>query len=548
LRPKVSIAIPVYNGADYLHEAIRSALAQTYDNTEVIVVDDGSQDDGSTESIARGYGDSIRFIQRKNGGVAAALNTAIEAMSGDYFSWLSHDDLYAPDKIEQEVEALLKLDGKPAEAIIFSDYAVFSDSPALATEVRMESVPPQAFRYWLTVKNTLHGCTLLIPRRAFKEVGMFDETLRTTQDFDLWFRLAAHFPFYHLPKVLVYARSHAEQGSIKMAGTAYEEGNVLLTRFMNGLTSEDLFAGGAPNRFDAYATVARSFWRRGFVDAALATSRKALAERNAVAVTSQIWPLYKLLSGPLEMRLWQTLRRVLSPYSRARLRALLKSGRKWSNVETVDLKQKFSTVYRENIFGGRVSRSGEGSDLMQTKIIRREIPSLLRKIKARSLLDAPCGDWYWMQKTDLGIHNYIGVDIVEELVALNRQRFGNDHIRFDCLNLTTDTLPTADVVLSRDCLVHLSYSDAMRIISNFKRSGACYLLTTTFVGRAANSELAGSHAFWRPLNMQLPPFNFPAPLALINEGCTEDRGKFADKCLGLWKLADIDTSAYKVNR
>jgi len=543
LKPKVSLVIPVYNGADYLHEAIRSALAQTYSNLEIIVANDGSNDGGATDSIAREYGDSIRYIARENGGVAAALNTAVAAMTGDYLSWLSHDDLYAPQKVERDVDALLALDAQERErSIIYSDYAVFSDTPERAAEVRMDGVLPEAFRYWLTIKNALHGCTLLVPRRAFAELGGFDERLRTTQDFDLWFRLAGRYRFHHLPEVLVYARSHAEQGSVKMAGTAYEESNALLMRFLNGLTTGDFRAAGHANCFDAYSALARSFWRRSFVPAARAASKAALSARNEVPLSRQIRPLSMLVLAPLEMRFWQTVRRVLSPHRRARLRmaaSLLTARRRVRNLEAKDLKKRFSRIYRENIFGGGVSRSGEGSDLVQTEIIRREIPLLLKQLGARSLLDAPCGDWHWMQKTELGVDEYIGVDLVEEMIDLNNKQFGNDHVRFESLDLTRDALPRVDVIFSRDCLVHLTSADTLRIIENFKRSGSRYLLTTTFTDRSKNNELAGSHAFWRPLNMQAAPFNFPKPIALINEGCTEERGKYRDKCLGLWELADI---------
>ena len=95
-------------------------------------------------------------------------------------------------------------------------------------------------------------------------------------------------------------------------------------------------------------------------------------------------------------------------------------------------------------------------------------------------------------------------------------------------------------MFSRDCLVHLTFADALKIIANFKRSGAKYLLTTTFVERKKNNDLVGVDNFWRALNMRLPPFNFPQPLLLVNEGCTEEAGQYPDKSLGLWLLDDIE--------
>lgn len=103
-KPLVSIIIPVYNGSNYLEESINSALAQTYRNIEVIVVNDGSTDGGATERIALSYGDRIRYFYKENGGVSTALNLGLEKMKGEWFSWLSHDDLYLPEKLSPKYE------------------------------------------------------------------------------------------------------------------------------------------------------------------------------------------------------------------------------------------------------------------------------------------------------------------------------------------------------------------------------------------------------------------------------------------------------------
>ena len=109
MNPKVSIIIPVYNGSNFLSEAINSALSQTYQNIEIIVINDGSCDNGATEKIALSYGDKIKYISKENGGVSSALNTGIKAASGEWISWLSHDDIYSPDKIEEQIKDALKL-------------------------------------------------------------------------------------------------------------------------------------------------------------------------------------------------------------------------------------------------------------------------------------------------------------------------------------------------------------------------------------------------------------------------------------------------------
>ncbi|WP_411877837.1 glycosyltransferase [Polaromonas sp. YR568] len=535
----VSIVIPVYNGSNYLGEAIDSALAQTYPNIEVVVINDGSTDDGRTEKVALSYGDRIRYYKKENGGVASALSYGVEKMAGDFFSWLSHDDLYVPEKISRQMQALAQAAGP--RTVIYSNYEVFTDDPDTAVRVTLRGVPPEAFRYWLTIENRLHGCALLIPKQAFAECGKFDAALRTTQDYDLWFRMAEKFSFVHIPDILVKARSHAEQDSLKMGAVVLGECNALLSGFALRLGEGELKqASGEPLPL-AYARIASSMWWRGFSQAAMTASRLALAKLAGEPLPTQLRVGASLVLGPLKYCV-QPLRRLLPARVRGLVRRLLRGARLRAPpaeaVRDLALKEKFSEVYDKNIFGGAKSRSGEGSDMVQTAVIRREIPRLLQSLDVKTFLDAPCGDWYWMRHVDLPVDRYIGVDIVEPMIARNQREFGTGKTSFQCLNLASSELPKVDLIFSRDCLVHLSFDDARKIIANFKRSGATYLLTTTFTQRKANQDLGSG--FWRPLNKQLPPFNFPPPQLLINEGCTEGNNMFTDKCLGLWRLEDID--------
>lgn len=543
INPRVSIVIPVYNGSDFLGEAIDSVLAQTYRNIEIVVVNDGSQDDGKAERVALSYGSRIRYFSKPNGGVASALNMAIREMTGEYFSWLSHDDLYSTTKIEREIEALSKLDRD--RTIIYCDYSVFSTDPEQAIPVRLKSVPPEQFRYWITVENALHGCTLLIPKVAFEECGGFNEALRTTQDYDLWFRLAERYRFVHIPEVLVKARNHPEQGSIKLAGTALEECNALLSGFVTSLSGSELASATQRAPVTVYAEIAASLWRRGFQQAGRSAARLCMQNVAEGSMLDVVRASRTLIAGMLRYYTVRFVRARISPRLRLRVKGgVQRTSRAVSAgvaaTRDMSLKQKFSEIYDKNIFGGRVSRSGEGSDFVQTAVIRSELPKLIRKLGVKTFLDAPCGDWYWMQRTELGVEHYIGIDIVETLIEKNQREFGNASTSFQSMNLAEGELPLVDLIFSRDCLVHLSLEDALKIIANFKKSGAKYLLTTTFVNRDRNNDLVGKDSFWRPLNMQLPPFNFPQSMLLINEGCTEGGGQYADKCLGLWLLQDIE--------
>lgn len=197
----------------------------------------------------------------------------------------------------------------------------------------------------------------------------------------------------------------------------------------------------------------------------------------------------------------------------------------------------FTRIFEDNLWLSAESRSGPGSGLVQTAVIRREIPLVLKSLSARSLMDAPCGDLNWMRHVRLDLDRYIGVDLVPGLIALNRLRFGGDGRQFLALDIRADALPRVDTVLCRDGLVHLDFEDALATVANFKRSGSEYLLTTTFTERTWNEPIATGG--WRPLNLRQPPFCFPEPIRLINEGCTEGGGGYADESLGLWRLSDL---------
>jgi hypothetical protein len=202
------------------------------------------------------------------------------------------------------------------------------------------------------------------------------------------------------------------------------------------------------------------------------------------------------------------------------------------------MKALFTRIYRVRAFGGEISVSGPGSDLYQTEIIRREIPNLLKEFNIKTLVDAPCGDFYWMRTMKLDLEKYIGVDIVTEIIAKNQQKYADKNRRFITLDITKDTLPQADMVLSRDALVHFSYKDIFSSVKNFKKSNLQYLLTTTFTETTNNRDVVTGS--WRPLNLLLHPFYFPPPITLINEKSTEGNGVYSDKCLGLWRLEDIN--------
>lgn len=214
---------------------------------------------------------------------------------------------------------------------------------------------------------------------------------------------------------------------------------------------------------------------------------------------------------------------------------LLKSARR--SLRESPAGRVFNGIYETNAWGAVESRSGPGSTLAETAEIRKRIPELLRELGARSLLDAPCGDFAWMKQAELGIDTYIGADLVPSLVEQNQAKYGDVNRRFVVLDIIKDPLPHVDVILCRDCLVHFSDRRILAALKNIRRSGSTYLLTTTFPGRGSSQSIETGQ--WQPLDLQAPPFNFPPPISLICERSTEYGGAFEDKSLALWRIADL---------
>lgn len=208
-----------------------------------------------------------------------------------------------------------------------------------------------------------------------------------------------------------------------------------------------------------------------------------------------------------------------------------------------DRKQTFSRIYKKNHWKDKESRSGAGSNMEQTRIIRETLPKLIAKYKITSLLDIPCGDFYWMKQVDKENTQYIGGDIVEEMINENNKFYQDDRHRFIHADMCLDSLPDVDMIFCRDALVHLSFEDIDKAVKNFKKTKAKYLFTTTFSDRNDNKDILTGD--WRTLNLAQSPFNFPEPLEIFNENCPDDNGRFSDKSIALWRISDLPDTIFK---
>jgi glycosyltransferase involved in cell wall biosynthesis len=241
-RLKVSILVPVYNGANFLAEAIDSALCQTTEaSIEIIVVNDGSDDRGQTAAIARSFGSRIRYYEKANGGVSSALNFGIKRMTGQWFIWLSHDDLLSDNRVSEDIR---RIQSNPAIRVLFCKLAIIDEKGRLSEECKYPIKHITNPREALMLGGVDMG-TMTIHRSCFNRVGGFIESNYTTQDVMMTLSLSQHYPFYFNDRATKYTREHPRRGTHTMKEQVKKD-CLLLAEFMHKqFTFSDFFPNKA---------------------------------------------------------------------------------------------------------------------------------------------------------------------------------------------------------------------------------------------------------------------------------------------------------------
>lgn len=177
----------------------------------------------------------------------------------------------------------------------------------------------------------------------------------------------------------------------------------------------------------------------------------------------------------------------------------------------------FSEYWTNNHWRNIESRSGDGSTIAYTENIRAEIPRLLDRLNAQSILDAPCGDFNWFKEIQLAPSvKYIGGDIVADLIGeLNREHASSQR-RFVRLDVTADKLPAVDLWLCRDLIFHLPTSDVINLLHNFASSNIKYILITSHSAQNIDNTDTFMGGF-RMINLENPPFYLPIPEARVRD-------------------------------
>lgn len=241
--PTISVIIPVYNGENYLREAIDSVRNQTFQDLELIVVDDGSTD--STAAIVQAYGTLVKYVLQNNQGTAAAFNHGLRLARGKYISWLSHDDVYAKNKLELQLDVLSHLDSPGA---CYTDVQVIDGCGKLLYQQTIPDFGRQVLAQIVTAGLIMGAnASMFYDRRCIEQVGMYDPSRRYSQDIDMLIRLARKFPLIRVPHFLIQVREHPARGTAVYADGFAREHVEYHRYWLDKLPLAELFPDHRPN-------------------------------------------------------------------------------------------------------------------------------------------------------------------------------------------------------------------------------------------------------------------------------------------------------------
>ncbi|MEW9700287.1 glycosyltransferase [Paenibacillus sp. SI8] len=217
LFPKVTVVIPFYN-CRFVDQAIQSVLDQTYENVEIIVVDDGST---MHVDLIEPFRERVYYLGKANGGTASALNHGIRHASGRYVAWLSSDDRFHPDKIARQLSFMLARDAE----VSFTNYDLINADSEITEKLAGPCFSTVLEFYQAFFESVpVHGCTVMAKKEMFSQMGYFNENLLYTQDYDMWMRaILTGFDFYYLHESLTLFRWHGENGTIRHQSKMAEE-------------------------------------------------------------------------------------------------------------------------------------------------------------------------------------------------------------------------------------------------------------------------------------------------------------------------------------
>lgn len=286
--PEVSVVIPTYNSAKYVVEAVESVLAQTWQDLEILVIDDGSTDD--TEQVMRRYEAPVRYLRQENGGVAVARNRGIQESLGRYVAFLDADDTWLPHKLARQMEALRQ---QPHHRACYSAFTVV-DAELNPIGISRSQGEGAALEDLLTRGNVVATpSTVICERSLFDLAGGFDPALSQCADWDMWVRLAAQTEFLYVDESLVTYRQHGTNMSRNAPLLEHDSLQVLHKGFAMPELSESLRAQRSAAFARNYMVLAGTYFH--------AQRYRDFLRCAALAVTMDFHQIHYLTAFPMRM-------------------------------------------------------------------------------------------------------------------------------------------------------------------------------------------------------------------------------------------------------
>jgi glycosyltransferase involved in cell wall biosynthesis len=291
-KPLISVIIPTYNSASFVAQSVESVLQQTYENIEIIVVDDGSTD--GTEAVLAPYKDRVRYIKKANGGPSGARNLGITEAKGEFIAFQDADDIWLPEKAALQVEHFRQ---NPHFGVVFTGSVRFNENGLLDSNIRKGYTVPTGMVFdRLLTEHFVAMPSVMVRRSCLDEVGLFEETLIGNEDFNLYLRLARKYAFGFVNQVLVRIRIHKNNLSDNLEQMCEDEIKNLeqiALMFPDAQIPKRKLSAGIYARFGKYYFSQQRF------DKASACFQKAFRLSPLLVHT---WPLWMLAAIPDSMR------------------------------------------------------------------------------------------------------------------------------------------------------------------------------------------------------------------------------------------------------
>lgn len=528
---RVSIFILTYNQEKFIGQTIQSILEQKTDYKYQLVIGEDCSTDGTRsicEKYARESPDKIKLLPTiSNVGLINNFIRTYKECDGKYVAICDGDDYWIdPFKLRKQIDFL---ENNPEYNIVFTSFKF------LYPDGRMKAKDYSKIKESSTFEN-------LIFENYISSVTTVFRNKKADDDFPVWLDKCPYgdWPIYLWTtkdgskikyfdeETAVYRKEIGVSEKMKLVPSRIALENLKILENINKDIHFINFSSKIEKSLKDHRFQLLSCYIRELRLLKMVKLTGKIITKSPMAV----FKLYAyIIKGKLYINFIPFFRNIKKILSR-----ILYKNRVYNKII-------FQRIYKKDLFNKvqiqdrSESKSGPGSSLIQAKELFDHLPLFFKKYGVKSMLDAPCGDFYWMQKINLDGINYTGGDIVPEIIKNNYEHTTNS-IQFKRIDILNDRLPKVDLILCRDLFVHLTNEQIFKALKNIRASGSKYLLLTSYKSRLINKDIA-EIGHWRTLNMEVAPFFLDQKIDEIFENCTEGNMAFNDKYLLMFEIKEI---------